>query len=55
LWWAKDFAPILTATLHESTVPMFIIGTSPFYSYVMNCLHISRSTAQWIVSLELSR
>jgi C4-dicarboxylate transporter DctM subunit len=52
LWRAKDLAPILTATLRESTMPMFIVGMSPLYSYVMSCLHISQSTAQWIVSLE---
>src|SRR5258707_12015427 len=34
---------------------MFIIGMSLLYSYVMSYLHISQSTAQWIVSLELSR
>src|SRR5260221_10592302 len=34
---------------------MMIIGMSLLYSYVMSYLHISQSTAQWIVSLELSR
>ena len=34
---------------------MFIIGMSLLYSYVMSYLHISQSTAQWIVSLNLSR
>ena len=34
---------------------MLIIGMSLLYSYVMSYLHISQSTAQWIVSLELSR
>ena len=47
--------PILTATLRESTMLMFIIGMSLLYSYVMSYLHISQSTAQWIVSLHLSR
>jgi C4-dicarboxylate transporter, DctM subunit len=55
VWRAKDLAPILTATLRESTMLMFIIGMSLLYSYVMSYLHISQSTAQWIVSLELSR
>jgi C4-dicarboxylate transporter DctM subunit len=55
VWRARDLAPILTATLRESTMLMFIIGMSLLYTYVMSYLHISQSTAQWIVSLELSR
>jgi C4-dicarboxylate transporter DctM subunit len=55
VWRTSDLAPILTATLRESTMLMFIIGMSLLYSYVMSYLHISQSTAQWIVSLELSR
>jgi TRAP-type C4-dicarboxylate transport system permease large subunit len=34
---------------------MLIIGMSLLYSYVMSYLHISQSTAEWIVSLHLSR
>src|SRR5260370_17323326 len=34
---------------------MFIIGMSLLYAYVMSYLHISQSTAQWIVELQLSR
>jgi TRAP-type C4-dicarboxylate transport system permease large subunit len=34
---------------------MFIIGMSLLYSCVMSCPHISQSSIQWIVSLELSR
>ena len=34
---------------------MFIIGMSLLYSYVMSYLHISQSTAQWIVDMHLSR
>jgi TRAP-type C4-dicarboxylate transport system permease large subunit len=34
---------------------MFIIGMSLLYAYVMSYLHISQSTAQWIVGLHLSR
>lgn len=34
---------------------MLIIGMSLLYSYVMSYLHISQSTAQWIVGLHLSR
>jgi C4-dicarboxylate transporter, DctM subunit len=55
VWRASDLAPILTATLRESTMLMFIIGMSLLYSYVMSYLHISQSTAEWIVSLDLSR
>jgi len=55
VWRAHDLAPILTATLRESTMLMLIIGMSLLYSYVMSYLHISQSTAEWIVSLDLSR
>src|SRR6266566_9219641 len=55
VWRADELAPILTATLRESTMLMFIIGMSLLYSYVMSYLHISQSTAEWIVSLDLSR
>jgi C4-dicarboxylate transporter, DctM subunit len=55
VWRARELVPVLTATLREATMLMFTIGTSLFYSYAMSCLHISQSTAQWIVSLELSR
>ena len=43
------------STLRESTMLMLIIGMSLLYSYVMSYLHISQSTAEWIVSLHLSR
>jgi C4-dicarboxylate transporter DctM subunit len=55
VWTPRDLEPILAATLRESTMLMFIIGMSLLYSYVMSYLYISQSTAQWIVSLELSR
>src|SRR5205807_3279931 len=54
VWTPRELAPILGATLRESTMLMFIIGMSLLYSYVMSYLHISQSAAQWIVSLELS-
>jgi C4-dicarboxylate transporter, DctM subunit len=54
LWRSGQLTPILTATLRESTMLMFIIGMSLLYSYVMSYLHISQSTAEWIVSLDLS-
>jgi TRAP-type C4-dicarboxylate transport system permease large subunit len=34
---------------------MVIIGMSLLYSYVMSYLHISQSSAEWIVSLHLSK
>jgi len=55
VWTPRDLEPILTATLRESTMLMLIIGMSLLYSYVMSYLHISQSTAQWIVALALSR
>jgi C4-dicarboxylate transporter, DctM subunit len=55
VWRASDLAPVLTATLRESTMLMLIIGMSLLYSYVMGYLHIGQSTAEWIVALNLSR
>jgi tripartite ATP-independent transporter DctM subunit len=55
IWRPAQLVPILTATLRESTMLMFIIGMSLLYAYVMSYLHISQSTAQWIVGLHLSR
>jgi tripartite ATP-independent transporter DctM subunit len=55
VWRARDIAPILSATLKESTMLMFIIGMSLLFSYVMSYLHISQSMAQWIVALALSK
>src|SRR5437763_13702633 len=55
VWTPRDLQPILVATLRESTMLMFIIGMSLLYSYVMSYLHISQSTAEWIVGLQLSR
>src|SRR6478735_9220280 len=55
VWRIKDVSPILSATLKESTMLMFIIGMSLLFSYVMSYLHISQSMAQWIVALHLSK
>jgi len=55
VWRVKDVAPILSATLKESTMLMFIIGMSLLFSYVMSYLHISQSSAQAIVALHLSK
>jgi C4-dicarboxylate transporter DctM subunit len=55
VWSPTELKPILVSTLQESTMLMFIIGMSLLYSYVMSYLHISQSTAQWIVDMHLSR
>jgi tripartite ATP-independent transporter DctM subunit len=55
VWKPRDVAPILAATLKESTMLMMIVGMSLLFSYVMSYLHISQSTAEWIVSMQLSR
>jgi len=55
MWRPSDLAPIMSATLRESTMLMFIIGMSLLYSYVMSYLHISQAAAQWIVALHLSK
>jgi tripartite ATP-independent transporter DctM subunit len=55
MWRPRDLAPMLSSTLRESTMLMFIIGMSLLYSYVMSYLHISQSAAEWIVGLHLSR
>ena len=54
-WRPRDVAPIVSATLRESTMLMFIIGMSLLYSYVMSYLYLSQGAAEWIVSLELSK
>ena len=55
VWRPRDVAPILTATLKESSMLMLIIGMSLLFSYVMSYLHISQSTAEWVVGMHLSR
>ena len=55
IWRPRDVAPILASTLKESTMLMMIIGMSLLFSYVMSFLHISQSTAEWIVDMQLSR
>jgi C4-dicarboxylate transporter, DctM subunit len=55
VWRPADVKPILTSTLREATMLMFIIGMSLLYSYVMSYLHISQSAAEWLVALDLSR
>src|SRR4029077_1238311 len=47
-WKPSDLAPIIKATIRDSTMLMMIIGMSLLYSYVMSYLHISQSAAQAI-------
>lgn len=55
LWRPRDVAPMIGATIRESTMLLLIIGMSLLYSYVMSYLHISQSAAEWIVGMHLSR
>jgi len=55
VWSPADLAPIMKATLRESTMLMLIIGMSLLYSYVMSYLHISQSVAESIVAMHLPR
>jgi len=55
MWKPSQLTPILSSTLKESTMLMFIIGMSLLYSYVMSYLHISQSAAETIVALSLSK
>ena len=55
IWRPRDLAPILGSTIKESTMLLLIIGMSLLYSYVMSYLHISQSTAQWVVAMQLSK
>jgi tripartite ATP-independent transporter DctM subunit len=54
-WRVSDLKPIFLSSLSEATMLMMIIGMSLLYSYVMSYLHISQSTAEWIVGLQLSK
>ena len=54
-WRIDDLRPIFFGTVGESGMLLMIIGMSLLYSYVMSYLHISQSTAEWIVALHLSR
>ena len=55
VWRPSDLAPILHATMRESTMLMLIIGMSLLYSYVMSYLHISQSAAEAIVQMQPSK
>jgi len=54
-WRLSDLKPIFLSSLSEATMLMMIIGMSLLYSYVMSYLHISQSTAEWIVGLQLGK
>ena len=51
----RQLQPILTSTIKESTMLMFIIGMSLLYSYVMSSLHISQDAAQAVVAMHLPK
>jgi len=51
----KQLRPILSSTIRESTMLMFIIGMSLLYSYVMSSLHISQGAAQAVVAMHLPK
>ena len=51
----KKLQPILSSTIKESTMLMFIIGMSLLYSYVMSSLHISQDAAQAVVAMHLPK
>jgi tripartite ATP-independent transporter DctM subunit len=50
-----QLAPILSSTIKESTMLMFIIGMSLLYSYVMSSLHISQDAANSVVAMHLPK
>ena len=51
----SQLQPILSSTIKESTMLMFIIGMSLLYSYVMSSLHISQDAANAVVGLHLQK
>ena len=51
----SQLQPILSSTIRESTMLMFIIGMSLLYSYVMSSLHISQDAATAVVALHLPK
>lgn len=55
VWRPRDVAPILVSTLKESMMLILFIGVSLLFFYVMSFLHISQSTAEWIVGMHFSR
>ena len=55
IWRPAQLRPILSSTLKESSMLMFIIGMSLLYSYVMSSLHISQSAAESVVAMHLPK
>ena len=55
IWRPSQLRPILTSTIKESSMLMFIIGMSLLYSYVMSSLHISQSAAESVVAMHLPK
>jgi len=55
IWRPRQLQPILSSTIKESSMLMFIIGMSLLYSYVMSSLHISQSAAEAVVALQLPK
>jgi len=55
MWRPAQIEPMLSSTIKDSTMLMFIIGMSLLYSYVMSYLHISQASAEWIVGMHFSR
>jgi len=55
MWRPAQITPMLSATIRESTMLMFIIGMSLLYSYVMSYLHISQSAAEWVVAMHFTK
>ena len=53
--WPAQLTPILSSTIKESTMLMFIIGMSLLYSYVMSSLHISQDAATAVVAMHLPK
>ncbi len=51
----QQLQPILSSTIKERTMLMFIIGMSLLYAYVMSALHISQDAAQGVVALHLPK
>lgn len=54
-WRWADMKVILSGTARESSMIMLIIATSFLYTYVMSYLHITQSSAAWLISLEMTK
>ena len=55
IWRPAQLRPILSSTIKESSMLMFIIGMSLLYSYVMSSLHISQGAAEAVVAMALPK